>query len=142
MEKALAKRWMDLLGKEGYRPLMEVNEENPAWSRLQFKAEGKTYQVLVDEDDPTFHHVLLSYDLEPGRDMGLLARIANQVNEDLKGAKATVDHGAEVVRFHLEWFHEELPSARLLDRTIWQLATAATEFFEKVRAAEPVKALA
>jgi hypothetical protein len=142
MDNALAKRWMDLLGNEGYRPVSEVNEDNPAWSRLQFRAEGKTYMVLVDENDPTFHHVQLAYDLRDRHAPGALARAANHVSQRMKGAKATVDDDASSVRFHLEWFQEEFPSATLLDRILSQLATAASEYLEKLGAVEPIKAMA
>lgn len=119
MENALAKRWMDFLAAEGYRPSFELNE-----------------------DDPTFVHLELAYDLGAGRDPDQLARTANQINASLKGAKATVDGDAATARFHLEWFQEELPSLALLERCLSQLATAAGQLFDRLEPAEPVKALA
>jgi hypothetical protein len=142
VEKTRAKQWMDFLGEEGYRPVMEDHEENPEWSRLKFKAEGKKCQAFVDEDDPSFAHVQLSYDLRDGRDLGVLARIANDINGSLKCAKATVDDDAATVRFNMEWFQDGLPSAQLFERALCQLAAAAAQFFEKLGAVEPVKALA
>jgi hypothetical protein len=133
---------MDFLGEEGYRPVMEDHEDSAAWSRLRFKAEGKKCQTFVDEDDPTFAHVQLSYDLRNVRDQGLLVRIANEINGSLKCAKATVDDDAATVRFNMEWFQEDLPSAQLFERALSQLAAAAAQFFEKLGAVEPVKALA
>ena len=94
MENALAKRWMDFLAAEGFRPSLELNEDNTERSRLRFKAEGKKYSLYLDEEDPTFVHLELAYNLGDGRDLDQLARTANEVNESLKGAKTTVDADA------------------------------------------------
>jgi len=52
----------------------------------------------------------------------VLLRIANEINESFKGAKATVDEDADVVRFNMEWFQEGVPSAQLLERILSMLA--------------------
>jgi hypothetical protein len=142
MENALAKRWMDFLAAEGFRPSLELNEDNTERFRLRFKAEGKKYSLYLDEEDPTFVHLELAYNLGDGRDLDQLARTANEVNESLKGAKTTVDADGGTARFHFEWFQEELPSLALLERCLSQLATAAAQLFERLGPAEPVKALA
>ncbi len=142
MENVLARRWMDFLASEGYRPSLEVNEDNTERSRLRFKAEGKRFQLFLDEEDPTFVHLELDYNLGEGRDLDQLVRTANEVNETMKGAKTTVDGDCETARFHLEWFQEELPSLALLERSLSQLATAAAQYFDRLGPAEPVKALA
>jgi hypothetical protein len=142
MEIALAARWMDFLAAEGFRPALELNEDNTERSRLRFKAEGKKYSLYLDEEDPTFVHLELAYNLGVGRDLDQLSRTANEVNESLKGAKTTVDADASTARFHLEWFQEELPSLALLERCLSQLATAAGRYFERLGPAETSKALA
>ncbi len=137
MENTLATRWMELLAQEGYRALLDVNQENEALSRIAFKREGKTYELHLDENDPTFAHLELAFTVDAQRhERDLLVRVGNENNQCLKAAKTTIDARGDGARFHMEWFQEGMPTPGVLDRILAQLATAAREFFEKVGAAE------
>jgi hypothetical protein len=142
MERKHATEWKEFLAHEGYRPELEVNEDKPTQCRLRFKAEGRTYLAYLDEADTAFAHLELAYNVREGRDLGTLVRLANEVNALLKGAKTTVDREADVVRFHLEWFLEGIPPLRVIERSLSQLASAASAFFDRLAENEPVKALA
>ena len=79
---------------------------------------------------------------ETGETWGSWSGSPTRCNGSLKCAKATVDDDAATVRFNMEWFQEDLPSAQLFERALSQLAAAAAQFFEKLGTVEPVKALA
>ena len=132
MDPKHATEWNQLLAQEGYRPELAVYEDKPTHCRLRFKAEGRTYLAYLDEADTTFAHLELAYKVREGRDLGTLVRLANGVNALLKGAKMMVDREADVVRFHLEWFLEGVPPLRVIERSLSQLVSAASAFFDRL----------
>jgi hypothetical protein len=140
-QDTLAGRWKDFLTKEGYRPSVVVNDENPHHVSVQFKADGRRISVLVDEQDPTFLHVDLSYVLEEGRGHARLLEIANSLNTSLKVVKVTVEQRDKVAHFAVEVLGETLPSGEVLERLLSLMRSAADQFLERVEM-EPPRALA
>jgi hypothetical protein len=53
-KKAIQEMYMDFLAKEGYRPEIDADGD------VQFKSEGKTYFMSVNDDDPTFFRLVLA----------------------------------------------------------------------------------
>ncbi len=140
-DQGIAAKWMDLLGEEGYRPHHEVNEEDTARCRVAFKVEGLRYYLYLDEKDPTFFFLSLSYVLGDLPDEPeLLLEAAGAATRQLKGTKVWVDQEARAVYSNYEWFAEELPSSKLLERLLSQVSNGADTFFEKAREmAKPVE---
>jgi len=133
----LASRWKEFLIEGGYRPTVAVNDEDPRYASIQFKAEGRRFAVLVDEEDPSFLHLDLGYVLEDVRsDVGLL-EIANTLNASLKVVKVTVEDGERLAHFQAESFGEALPSSETFERLLSQLMLAADQFLERVQLDRP-----
>jgi hypothetical protein len=139
-EKTVKDRWLDFLAEEGFRPHLEVNEEHPERSRIGFKAEGVRYFMYLDESDPTFFNLVLSYRLgDLSDEPELLLEAASAMTRQMKGTKVWVDQEDRAAYFNYEWFAEELPSAALFGRLLSQGGSAANGFFEKAREmAKPV----
>lgn len=82
----LAQVYANYLMAEGYQP--RVDEEGD----LVFKSEGKTYLILIDEDDPNFFQLVFpnfwSVDNEEERHKVLVA--ANAVNSGIKCVKIQI----------------------------------------------------
>jgi hypothetical protein len=98
---------------------------------IRFKAEGKTFLALVD-DDPAFFHVEFGYSFPEDADVPLLLSTANDLNQNMKVVKTIVDVTHRVVEFHVELFVGEVgPTTGILQRTLHVLALAASEFFER-----------
>jgi hypothetical protein len=53
-KKTIQKMYMDFLAEEGYRPEIDADGD------VQFKSEGKTYFMSVNDDDPTFFRLVLA----------------------------------------------------------------------------------
>ena len=127
---SLARRHLDLLAEEGYRPVFEPDEDGRSAS-ITFKAEGKQFVLLVDEDDETFFHLGLGFALDAGHDVQAAIATANELNERWKGVKVTVLAEHRSIRFQIESL---LPGGTcpppLLDRALQLLRGASTEFFE------------
>jgi hypothetical protein len=135
----VAKRYFDLLAEEGYRPKIGSSENNH--SILRFKSEGTVFLLFVDEDDESFFHLALTYDLGDGvADMAGAMSRANDLNADYKAVKVTVHPAEQSVRFHVEAFLEDLATLSVIQRCIGALRDAARAFFEPARAADRLDA--
>jgi len=139
-DSSLRQRWLDFLAEEGYRPHLEVNDEHPERARLAFKVEGVRYVLYLDDKDPTFFNLVLSYRLGDLTDEPeILLEAANALTRQTKGTKVWVDQEDRSAFFNYEWFAEELPSAALFERLVSQCGYAADGFFAKAREmAKPV----
>jgi hypothetical protein len=137
-EKTLAQRWMDLFGEEGYRPHLELHDEHPERSRICFKAEGIKYLLYLDEKDPTFFNLSLSYELglHAGVPDFLLLKAAGDESRETKGTKVNVDLEERSASFNLEWFSEALPTPKMLERMVRQLVYSSDRFFTRLRGAK------
>jgi hypothetical protein len=134
-----ATRWMRLLDKEGYRPDHQVNTENPSLSRIHFKAEGSTFDVYLDAEDPGYLQLSLEYGLRPGTVEHELAplSIANEINTRLKIVKCAVDLAAGTVAFNVECLGGPV-DADVLERWLMHARGAAKEFFERLDVQRPL----
>jgi hypothetical protein len=140
-ESSLRQRWLDFLAEEGYRPHLEINDEQPERARLAFKVEGLRYTLYLDEGDPTFFNLVLCYRLGDLTDEPeVLLAAANALTRQTKGTKVWVDQEDRSANFNYEWFAEDVPSSRLFERLISQCRYAVDGFFEKAREmAKPVE---
>ena len=134
----LATRYLDLLSEEGYRP--KLDESDPRHAVITFKAEGKSVLLFIDEDDESFLHLGVAFDLG-NLDGAAALDQANQVNEELKVVKVTICLPDRAVRFNVEVFLEKGPAGMaLLQRGIGALRSAVARFFEPVRSVEHLDA--
>lgn len=132
--KGLRDRWFDLLAEEEYRPQVEADEAAPECSRIAFRVEGERYQLYLDEKDPTFFLLMVTYRLgDLSDEPELLLEAAHSVARKLKATKVRVDQEERLVHSSCEWFSETLPSAGLLGRLLFQCGCGAHDFFEKAR---------
>jgi hypothetical protein len=140
-EKTLRERWMDLLGEDGYRPHLELNDDEPAHCRIAFKSEGVKLLLYLDDKDPTFFNLTLTYVLGKfafAPDFALLAA-ANQECKRSKGTKVMVDLEDRSASFHIEAFGEELPTTAMFERMVEQCSYSADGFFQRLaESARPV----
>jgi hypothetical protein len=137
-EKTLAQRWMDLLGEDGYRPRLELNQEEPERSRIFFKSEGTKFNLYLDDRDPTFFNLSLSYvlgDHSGASDLVLLGA-ANEENRRAKVTKVTLDLDERSACFSMEGFGEEVPSEAMFERMVRQCSNSADRFFTRLREAK------
>jgi hypothetical protein len=135
LEQTPSQRWMDRLASEGYRPRLETNEANPGLRRLAFKLEGTLHRLYIDDGDPAFFKLALSYLLGDDANTSSLALLqaANEVNTSTKGTKVTVDFEEGEAFFVIEWFGEELPTTETFARMLSHCSFAAKRFFTRLR---------
>lgn len=129
--KPVADAYVDILAEEGYRPKIERGESDDTSTVIHFKSEGIRYRLFAYEDDPEYFRLGVSYDLGEGpHDAALLARIANDVNDRLKGVKAVLGLDQNGVRFVVESFLTgQKVTAALVERATSALRSAADDFF-------------
>ena len=131
---SVAQKYLELLSTEGYRPDLEGDEGSP---RIVFKAEGASFRMILDEEDPEFFGLTLGYGVPEGHEFGRLTGLANELNDRWKVVKATIHPDGDAVRFAFEIFTGDAVSPGLLERAIRALRLVAEEFFEELRKAEP-----
>lgn len=140
-EKTMRERWMDLLAEDGFRPRMEVNDEEPERCRIAFKAEGLTYHLYLQDADKSFFNLTLCYRLgvyATAPDFAVLAA-ANDENYEAKVAKLTVNLQDRSVTIGMEGFCEVLPTTTILERMVDQCRCSADRFFNRLKdAAKPL----
>lgn len=95
----VAKKYLELLATEGYRPQRETEERG---ADITFTSEGVQYRLSVDEADQEFLSLSLCYSLDEGLPMDRLLHLANDGNEYWKVVKVTVHPAGEAVRFQFE----------------------------------------
>ncbi len=130
-ERTLRERWMDLLGEDGFRPHLEVNDEEPAQCRIAFKSEGVKYLLYLDDRDPTFFTLSVGYVLgnhASAPDFAVLAA----ANDESKQAKVTLDLEDRSASFNIEGFSEALPSTEVFERMVGQCSYSADRFFGRL----------
>jgi hypothetical protein len=137
--KPVAKHYFDLLAEEGYRPKVSRSDDNQ--SALRFKSEGVGFLLIVDEDDDSFFHLSLAYELGDGvADMAGAMSRANDLNADYKAVKVTVHPAERGVRFHIEAFFDAPATLPVIQRSIGALRNAARAYFEPARPADRLDA--
>lgn len=132
----MRERWMDLLAEDGFRPRMEINDEEPERCRIAFKAEGLTYHLYLQESDQFFFNLTLCYRLglyATVPDFAVLAA-ANEENHEAKVSKLTVNLEDRSVTVAMEGFCEVLPSTTILERMVDQCRYSADRFFNRIKA--------
>jgi hypothetical protein len=74
---------MNYLKQQGYVP--EVDEDGD----IKFKYEGKTYYIIVDEDDPEFFQIVYPYfwEMESSAELQKAKSVISSVNRTTKVAK-------------------------------------------------------
>ncbi len=134
-DKTQAQRWMDLLGEDGFRPRLEVNDEHPEQLCIYFKSEGTKYLLFLDDRDATFFNLSLCYNLGEVAGAGdfALLNAANEENRHAKGTKVTVDLEDRVAYFNIEGFGEAPPSPEMFERMVGQCSYSADCFFSTLR---------
>jgi hypothetical protein len=136
--RTLARRYLDLLADEGYRPTVASDGDEP--TVLSFKSEGEMYLLLVDESDQQFFHLATAWDLGDA-DLALATSRANELNEELKGVKLTVWAPEKSVRLHVECFVDEAPaSMAVIERSLAALRLGTSRFFEPLPVREHLDA--
>ena len=143
-EKTMRERWMDLLGEDGFRPHLEVNDEEPERCRIAFRAEGLTYHLYLHNGDTTFFNFTLCYRLGTyamAPDFAVLAA-ANEENHEAKVAKLTVNLQDRSVTIGMEGFCEVLPTTTILERMVDQCRYSADRFFNRVKSSARTMPLA
>jgi hypothetical protein len=85
-EKGLQKLYMDYLGEEGYRP--EVDGDGD----IQFKVEGLTYFIDVDENDTEYFAIMLAniYEVESAQARITALEACNAVSSTAKVVKGQI----------------------------------------------------
>jgi hypothetical protein len=85
-EKGLQQMYLDFLGEEGYRP--EVDGDGD----VQFKVEGLTYFIDVDEDDTEYFAVMLAniYEVESAQERIAALEACNSVSSTAKVVKGQI----------------------------------------------------
>ena len=135
LEQSPSQRWMDRLSEEGYRPRLELNDLNPSMCRLAFMLEGTLHRLYLDDTDPAFFKLSLSYLLGDDANTSSLALLqaANEVNSSTKGTKVTVNLEEQAAYFVIEAFGKELPTTETLARMLSHCSFAARRFFTRLR---------
>lgn len=84
--KSLQTLYMDYLGEEGYRP--EIDSDGD----VQFKAEGQTFFIDVDEDDIEYFAVMLFniWEIESEEERAKALEACNAVNSNAKVIKGQI----------------------------------------------------
>jgi hypothetical protein len=133
VKKTLEKHYLDFLGDEGYRPRADPDTDDLDFRVITFKSEGSTFLLFVYEDDPDYFNVGFTFDLgESPHDQSALARLALDINGEVKGVKCTLAPEENAVRFQVESFLcGSKASTALLKRSLDALRHAAATFFEK-----------
>ena len=128
-----AERYLSYLAEEGFRPELEDSPPDEA-ALVTFKAEGRRYAVLVDEDDPACFHLALSYRTDDHEaELPRLLEVANAINAGWKGPKATVDEEDESVTFSTEIYLEDAERfGSAMMRAISALGGASDAFFRRL----------
>ena len=134
--KKLLDRWLELLRAEGYLPTVELVPASPELSYVAFKVEGTNRVLVLDEDDPSFANLVMTWTL--GADLprpGVLLEVANELNRELKALKVVIDLPHELVHFTVETISDALPDSAAFQRMLLVGSAAAAQFFERARAA-------
>ncbi len=131
--KSLARRYLEFLADEGYRPRCEDDPDDDSFKVLSFKSEGQTFILFVYEDDPDYFNIGFAFDRGEGpHDPAALANMARDVTESVKGVKCILGLQDNSVRLQVETFlGGATPTAALLERLLAALRHAATQVFEK-----------
>ncbi len=139
--RTVLQAYLDLLAEEGYRPRAEgaQGDKNPL---VVFKAQGTSFLLFVDEEDPSYFRLGVYYLLPPGdHDTLRLAELANDQNSRWKGVKTVLeleDRGG--VRFVVETFLTGPATRELFGRSMGALASVSDEFFGALRPPERLDA--
>jgi hypothetical protein len=134
-QKTMREGWIDLLAEDGFRPRLEVNDEEPERCRIAFKAEGLTYHLYLDDRDLGFSNLTLCYRLgtyATAPDFAVLAA-ANDENHEAKAAKVTVDLTDRSITVSIETFSEVFPTTTVLERMVNQCRYSADRFFNRLK---------
>jgi hypothetical protein len=92
---------------------------------------------MLDENDPSFVAVTLSYSLDESHRLERLLALANDFGRRIKVVKVLVYPEAEVVRFAYETLCSGTLAPELLQRAISFLRGASDEYFQELRETEP-----
>ena len=129
----VTERYVELLANEGYRP--KVDEEGA--TEIDFKAERLHFRMLLDESDPDFVAINLTYTVEEGHAPEKLLAVANELNRSVKVVKVLVHPEGHAVRFAYESLVRGTLDPDLLERAVSFLRSTSDEFFDEIRKAEP-----
>ena len=95
----LQETYSSFLTAEGYGPSLTSG------GNLRFKREGRTFAIMVDERDPTYFRMVLSFSAEDKSPAARLRRLeaANTASADTKVVKAYIDSDDDPI-FSAEMF--------------------------------------
>lgn len=133
-----AARLLDLLAEEGYRP--HPRDPDGSFHSIDFKAEGRRFNLRINEEDPDFVGICLGYRLddEPTLPPEALLRAGHDAQADAKVVKFFLDPAGKFYELQAELFLGGQPlNAQHLERCLGALRWAAARFAEKLRADAP-----
>jgi hypothetical protein len=131
------------LARHGYTPTVDRERSTKEIARVLFDVEGVRHSLVVQECDPAFFHIFVSYALDvPEAPLLRLLEVANETNQGLKGAKVTVLRESHKAVFAIEGFSSRAPTKADFERQLSQVARAGSRFFGLLRWAGRPMALA
>ncbi len=130
-------KMMDHLAEEGFRPHLE-GPDDKGCATISFKAEGTLFAVLTEDNDPSYLHLVVYYQLDRPDQLPASLAVANEMNVRWKAVKSVVDEAAQGVSFHVEVFLEDPERfGAVLERGLSVLRATADGFFEALSERPP-----
>jgi hypothetical protein len=129
-KKTLQELYLSFLRDEGYKG--EVDSDGD----ILFKFEGRSYFILVHEDDENFHKILFPrfWALESQEEKGKALIVANSMNRQYKNGKVYLIGDLERVSASMELFLNDPNDFKILFlRTMGILQNMVNEFADEMR---------
>lgn len=130
-KKEIQDAYTSYLDEQGFRPsLTELGN-------VLFKAEGRNYVIYVDEKDPTYFRLVVSFTYTDAGEEAQHRRLKalSEVNRTMKSVKAYVGTSGST-DFSIEMFQNKLGDANAnLTRMLRQLRAAVSKYSELTKPA-------
>jgi len=121
---------MDFLAQEGYQPSIDSEGD------VKFKAEGRTYYVIVDEEDETYFRLLFPnfWDIGSTEELTRALLAANHATMRTKVAKVYVHDDGKDTSAAIEMFIDPPGDFKLtFNRSMRALMVSVNTFVEKMK---------
>jgi hypothetical protein len=122
----------DFIKAEGHRVRIETHPENPRCHRVSFKSQGVRYFVGVNEDDPEFLIISVSYVLKKQPPKPDLLALAAKVEAAGKAVKLEFDETGVTVAVE-QFFEPPHAFKPVFWRCISAVNSGADSFFRELR---------
>jgi hypothetical protein len=121
--------YRDIVDQAGYRPSFDAEGD------VEFKVEGRTYYILVSENDPDYVRLFLPgfTQIDGRQELPKAERLAVEVSADTYGAKVKVD-GEGLVSVSVQLFVAPLEGyAAVFPRSVRAAQHAANRFMRQMK---------